>query len=173
VADELKREAHELGLRLKVEFVPGDFSVRPPVLPAISPKFEGAVRMPESYLSFLTRDELRCAFLHEAAHVKLRHFPKDVAFAVALLLPSFLLGLWSTVFFLPVLLGVAALTLLVLERRFEFQADMFAAERVSVRAMIGLLRKLRERYGDCPSLSHPSLERRILGLKRKNSEAEG
>jgi Zn-dependent protease with chaperone function len=97
--------------------------------------------------------------------MKFRHFLKDIAFAVTLLLPSFALGLWNTLFFLPILFGTAALTLLVLERRFEFQADRFAAERVSRRAMAGLLKKLRKRYGDCFSLSHPRLEQRIRALQ--------
>lgn len=175
IEKDLEREASRLGLRLRASFAPGDFPVRPPVLPSFFHRIGGTVRMPEFFLSTLMWDELRCAFLHEAAHVKLRHLPKDLAFASALLLPALALSRGSALLFVPAVFAVGLLAL-AFHRRFELEADRFAARMVSRRAMIRLLQKLGERCGEGGGLlgiSHPSIRERIRNLMAPGEKGGG
>ncbi|MEM3452676.1 MAG: M48 family metalloprotease, partial [Candidatus Hadarchaeum sp.] len=122
--------------------------------------------IPKHFLAVFSKDELRCIFLHEVAHVKRRHFLKDAVFALTLLSLALALSWNSVLIFLPSVFVAAVLTL-SFHRRFEYEADKFAAERVSAGAMVGVLRELRRRYGEkglVYRISHPSIEQRIRRL---------
>jgi len=165
----LERTSAELGVNLKPRFADKDISVGLPFLPSISARFTGVVEIPNAFLSFLTADEIRCLWLHEVAHVKLKHFLKDLAFSAALLSIAFATTreLFGGLLFLHATFLVGFVTL-YFHRRFEFEADKFAAERVSRRAMLSTLEKIRRRYregGLIYRISHPSLGERIRRLQ--------
>jgi len=164
----LEREALGMGLKLRPEFVAGETSVRPPILPGVWRRFSGTVKIPKAFLREFSRDELRCIFLHEAAHVKFRHFLKDLAFAAALLSLALALTWGYEPLFLPSVFAAGILAL-AFHRRFEFEADRFAAERVSCGAMVSVLEKVERRYGEgrgiLNKISHPSVQKRVQRLK--------
>ncbi|MBC7219134.1 MAG: M48 family metalloprotease [Hadesarchaea archaeon] len=164
----LEREALDMGLKLRPEFVAEETSVRPPILPGVSRRFGGTVKIPRAFLRIFSKDELRCIFLHEVAHVKFRHLLKDMAFA-AVLLPFALALTWGNdLFFLPSIFAVGVIVL-AFHRRFEFEADRFAADRVSREAMIDVLKKVKGRYGEgglLNKISHPGVQKRIQRLRR-------
>jgi len=165
----LEREALDMGLKLRPEFVAEETSVRPPILPGVSRRFSGTVKIPKAFLKEFSRDELRCIFLHEVAHVKFRHFLKDLAFAAALLLLALTLTWGYELLFLPSVFAVGIFTL-AFHRRFEFKADRFAAEMASPKAIVSVLEKVERRYGESRGIlnkiSHPSVQKRIQRLKR-------
>jgi Zn-dependent protease with chaperone function len=163
---DLEREALGLGMKLKPEVAEGEVPVRPPLLPGISSRFGGAVRIPKALFEILSESELRCVWFHEVAHVRFKHLLKDLALGVVLVLACFPLAGGNAILFVPLVLA-AGFLVLAFHRRFEFEADMFAAKMVSSAAMVSLLKKMERRYGEERGplgISHPSARKRIQRL---------
>jgi STE24 endopeptidase len=123
----------------------------------------------DTLISQLTEPELEAVLAHEIGHYRLRHVPKMLASSVSLTLAGFAAVAWlagqpdffhafgfaaasmPVAFLLFALLSETATFWFsplghVMSRRFEYQADAFAAKAVGSRApLVDALRKLHEK----------------------------
>ncbi len=136
----------------------------------------------------LTPQENLAVVAHEFAHIKLKHLFKIQIFVFSVILsivyfyflpPIFIgdsstavliqvIGIWSGIIFLSLFLPV-------IRRRFETQADIFAAKYVSAEYLISALNKLSDlnfmpkKISKAWGFDHPSISKRIKDLKRNFS----
>jgi len=132
----------------------------------------------------LTPEENLAVVSHEFAHIKLRHILKIQIFVFSVILgivyfyflPLLFLGDSSTTLLIQVIgiwSGIILLSLFLtaIRRRFETQADLFAAKYVPPEYLISALNKLSDlnfmpkKISKAWGLDHPSISKRISDIQ--------
>lgn len=137
------------------------------------------VLLSDALLAQMDDDELEAVVAHELAHVRLRHVPFFLAYALGFVL---LLDLWARQYQDQLWLagGIMATGLALwfvsftwLSRRVELQADLHAMDLVGQRAsMIRALEKVGGRLRDVAGWRHFSVKDRVAFLERCGQEPQ-
>ncbi|MBI5779841.1 MAG: M48 family metalloprotease [Planctomycetes bacterium] len=147
--------------------------------------FNRFVIFTDSIIRNLSDDEIAAVFSHEVGHAKFKHLLILLLFTVAYLSILFTLssvfesalgnGAWNFGFSLTLIMIFWLVLFGQLSRRFELQADWFAAEITAdpdsfTRALtkIAYLNGIPMHTSGLSTLTHPSIDQRITSIRNKN-----
>jgi len=148
--------------------------------------FNRFVIFTDSLIKNLSDDETAAVFSHEVGHAKFNHLLILLLFTVSYLSILFSLsgvlasslgnGIWNFGFSLTLIMAFWLVLFGQLSRRFELQADWFAAEITGdpdsfTRALtkIAYLNGIPMRTSGLSSLTHPNIEKRITSIGHKDT----
>jgi Zn-dependent protease with chaperone function len=147
--------------------------------------FNRFVIFTDSLIKNLSDDEITAVFSHEVGHAKFNHLLILLLFTVAYLSILFTLssifenalgnGIWNFGFSLSLIMVFWLVLFGQLSRRFELQADWYAAEITQdpdsfTRALtkIAYLNGIPMRTSGMSALTHPSIDKRITSIGNKS-----
>jgi len=150
--------------------------------------FNRFVIFTDSLIKNLPDDEIAAVFAHEVGHAKFNHLLILLLFTIAYLSILFALsgalasvlgnGIWNFGFSLTLIMFFWLVLFGQLSRRFELQADWFAAKITAdpdsfTRALtkIAYLNGIPMQTSGLSTLTHPSIDKRITSIRNRNTLA--